>query len=504
MSEKKDNFQKKTEKYLKSNPPVSLPHQVRDKLFNKGGGKKGGIYRFAPSPSGYLHVGGARTAIFNWILARKENGRFLIRIEDTDQKRSSDESVQNILSSMQWLGLSWDEDPVYQSSRHERHLEVVSELVKNKKAHYCFCEKKEENQSDPCRNLSAAQVEQKIAGGNSYTVRIHIPEKDIIFKDGICGEIRVSRSELNDFIILRSDRTPIYHLAVVVDDHDMGVTHVIRGADHLLNTAKQLVIYQALGWSIPQFTHLPLILSEDKSRLSKRHGAVSVEEFQRLGILPDALFNFLCLLGWSPGNDRELVSRDEIIQLFSLDRVGSHNAIFDREKLLWMNGKYISNLGEDQIVEWIKTMISREQKEVCRRERESLNHLLKLVKIRSRTLIDIMEGISFFFSDPASYEEEGVKKYFSSPVSAEYLEKLRMELLNDAVFDQTTLETVIRKFSEQQNTSAAVIIHPLRLALTGKTFSPGIFEIMQILGKERVIRRIQKAVQYIKNNKLFK
>jgi glutamyl-tRNA synthetase len=461
-----------------------------------------GVYRFAPSPTGYLHVGGARTAIFNWLLARKGNGKFLIRIEDTDQKRSTAESLQNILTGLQWLGLYWDGEPVFQSSRHPRHLAIADKLVNDGNAYYCFCDKNEENGNDPCKFFSAGQIKKKLAERNAYTIRIKIPQRDFTFKDGVLGKIKIDHSELNDFIIVRSDHTPVYQLAVVVDDYDMGVTHIMRGADHLANTAKQMIIYQALGWKVPDFSHLPLILSTDKSRLSKRHGAVSVEEFRRLGILPDALFNYLCLLGWSPGDDREVLSKNEIVKLFSLERVNSHNAIFDVQKLLWMNGKYLSNLSDDHIPELIKSYLSDSQVEIFEKEQDTLLYLLRLVKQRARTLIELVDGIGFYFSDPDIYEEQGVKKFFSSAGSSELLSGLKDELLNGTGFDAVNLERLIRKFAEKRQLSAAEVIHPLRLALTGKISSPGIFDIMQILGKDKVLRRIDRAVHYIRNNEL--
>ena len=495
MIENKDIFQKKTNKQSGKeiiHPPKSL--HVR------GSGEME-IYRFAPSPTGYLHVGGARTAIYNWLLARQNKGKFFVRIEDTDQKRSDDDSVQNIIRSLEWLGLFWDEDLVFQSSRQQRHLDVVSDLLQSGKAYYCFCERKDEDQDDACRQLSSIEINRNLAENVIHTVRIHIPAEEIEFTDRICGEIKVDHTGLNDFIIVRSDKTPVYHLAVVVDDHDMGITHVIRGADHLSNTAKQIVIYKALGWSIPEFSHLPLILSEDKSRLSKRHGAVAVNDFRNQGILPEALFNYLCLLGWSPGNDQEILNKNEIINIFSLDRVNSHNAIFDKQKLLWMNGKYISSIAEEEILHLISPFITEDQVKIFKDDKAALLQLWRMLKKRSRTLADIVEGMKFYFSDPDGYDPEGIKKYFSSSDVVESLKMLQSELKNGAGFDEKNLEVIVRNFAEKQDVSAAIIIHPLRLALTGKTFSPGIFEVMQVLGKEKVLRRIDKAVEYIKKLK---
>ena len=311
--------------------------------------------RFAPSPTGVLHVGGARTAIFNWLLAKQNRGEFLLRIEDTDKKRSNPESINQILRSLSWLGLDWHGDPYYQSKAIDRHKQCAVELLKTGKAYRCFCTvallQKERRRAEAdrtaflydgrCARLSAEQIQTNLDNALPYALRLAIGKGETVFNDAVRGSVCVDHNQLDDFIILRSDGTPVYHLAVVVDDHDMGVTHVIRGDDHLSNTPKQILIYQALGWRVPQFGHLPLIHGMDGGRLSKRHGATSVEDFRSRGILADALFNYLCLLGWSPGDDKEIMSQKELITLFSLNRVNKKNAIFDEKKLDWINGKYL-------------------------------------------------------------------------------------------------------------------------------------------------------------------
>lgn len=467
------------------------------------------VYRFAPSPTGFLHVGGARTAIFNWLLARNEGGKFLLRIEDTDRQRSTDESVQQIINSMQWLGLSWNESPLFQSTRLQRHQKTAIQLLEAGKAYYCFCSREKNANEDAntsaktylydgrCRNLNSAEIKRNLEQHLPAVIRLKLSSGTTRFVDGVHGEVVINNSELDDFVILRSDQTPVYQLAVVVDDHDMGVTHVLRGDDHLSNTPKQIHIYQALNWKIPQFSHLPLILGPDKQRLSKRHGATSVEEFRDRGILPEALFNYLCLLGWSPGDDTEIMSRDDIINRFSLDRINKANTIFDQQKLLWMNAKYLAKLSAAEILEKIIDRLDTTEKKAADENRGSIILLLELLKPRSHTLLDFITGSRFFFVEPQTYEDGAVKKYFTIAGVAEKLQSLADYLAGPHSFQAGELEKKIREFAGQQNVDAAQIIHPLRLALTGKSRSPGIFEVLEVLGQEKVLRRISKAIEFI-------
>lgn len=470
------------------------------------------VYRFAPSPTGFLHVGGARTAIFNWLLANHEGGKFLLRIEDTDRQRSTEASVAQIITSLMWLGLSWDETPLFQSSRLERHQQAAMDLLKMGKAYYCFCsrEKPEPDgeHSDNnrksylyngrCRSLSQEEVNRNLRDGLPAVVRLMLPPGTTRFIDGVHGRVVIDNAELDDFVLLRSDRTPVYQLAVVVDDHDMGVTHVLRGDDHLSNTPKQIHIYHAMNWPVPQFSHLPLILGSDKQRLSKRHGATSVEEFQEQGILPASLFNYLCLLGWSPGDDKEIMTKEEIIERFSLERTNKASAVFDQQKLLWMNAKYLADLSATDILDKIQDRLTTIEKKEIENNRDSFLLLLDLLKPRSRTLIDFLEGSRFFFSDPETYEEAAVKKYFSSPDAEEFLGKVSGLLSEQIDFRVGQIEQLIRGFAESQKMSAGQVIHPLRLALTGRSASPGIFEVLEVLGREKVLRRIGRAVEHIK------
>jgi glutamyl-tRNA synthetase len=463
---------------------------------------KDNIFRFAPSPSGYLHVGGARTAIFNWLLAQKTDGKFLLRIEDTDYNRSTTESLSQIVSSLRWLGLDWDGQPSYQSQHKQRHVDVIDHLLESGKAYRCFCGKTERSgrrmsrYDGACRTLSSKEIDHNLSSGKSFSVRIKIAQGITSYQDLIHGQIMIDNQEIDDFIILRSDATPVYNLAVTVDDHDMGVTHVIRGDDHIANTPKQIHLYRALNWPVPQFGHLPLILGSDRKRLSKRHGATSVEEFKKQGILPEALFNYLCLLGWSPGDDREIFSSSELIDNFTLARVTSANAIFDPAKLLWVNGKYLSQASSESLLSrmngtWSKPVDSDDRK---------LLYLCDLVKERVQTLYEFQEGIRFYFQVPSSYEEDGIRKYFTKDNPLNLLRGFAVALERQEDFSIASLETHLRTFAQEQTVSAGKIIHPLRLALTGKTSSPGIFDIMYVLGKKEVLQRIATAVSFIATN----
>jgi nondiscriminating glutamyl-tRNA synthetase len=321
-----------------------------------------------------------------------------------------------------------------------------------------------------------------------------VSEGETRFNDGVRGSVTVQHRELDDFIILRSDKSAIYHLAVVVDDHPMGVTHVVRGDDHLSNTPKQILIYRALGWEEPAFAHLPLIHGPDGARLSKRHGAASVEEFRDSGYLPEAVFNYLCLLGWATGDDREILSRDEIIDLFTLERVNKKNAVFDTRKLLWINGKYLSMAPAGRLIKLLGPLLSTEEKEIVSKSRKAFTSLIDLAKSRAQTIPELYQSLRFFFHDPKHYDEKGVEKYFKSDKSRELLHAEYEFLEKRNSFDPSQTETALREFADQLNIKAAELIHPLRLALTGETASPGIFDVLMVLGKQAVLRRVKKAL----------
>jgi len=472
------------------------------------------VYRFAPSPTGLLHVGGARTAIFNWLLAKKYGGTFLLRIEDTDDKRSREEYLEQILSSLNWLNIVWDGSPFFQSKQKERHQQVGQELLEHGRAYRCFCtpqmlqeerRKAEANKeaflyTGRCRDLSSSEIENNLQKNLPFSLRLRLSEGETTFDDLVRGTVTVKHTELDDFIIIRSDGSPVYHLAVVVDDHDMGITHVVRGDDHLSNTPKQILIHKALEWKILQYAHIPLISGYDGSRLSKRHGATAVEEFRIKGILPDALFNYLCLLGWAPGDDKEIMSRDEIITRFSLDRVNKKDAIFDEKKLVWMNGKYISQESVSQIIRLLHPYFEKNEKDTIENKKENFLHLIDLVKVRAQTIKEVYEGITFFFYDPETYEEKGMEMYLKKNGILELLKRLLLFLTVEKVFKADNLERMIRDFADNEGIKAAVIIHPLRLALTGRTTSPGIFDIMEILDRETVLRRVENVIKFIRQS----
>ncbi len=464
--------------------------------------------RFAPSPTGYLHVGGARTAIFNWLFAKKHNGKFLLRIEDTDKERSSEEMTRQIFEGLNWLGLKWDEEGIYQGARAKLHREYAQQLVRDGKAYPCFCSKEELDRKrkeaqqqkrayrydGTCRNLSTAEVKEKIQAGRPYAIRFKTPQGITSWEDGVHGRIEVKNTEIDDFIIIRSDGSPIYQLAVVVDDHMMGITHVIRGDDHISNTPKQILLYRAFGWEVPHFAHVPLILGPDKKRLSKRHGATSVDEYRRMGILPEALFNYLVLLGWSPGDDREIMSKEEILTAFSLKGISKNNAIFDEKKLLWMNGQYISRTSDEKLWSYVLDLLQERKLMTLPEAVAQKAYILKvigLLKNRVKLLTDFVDSGRYFFTDPTEFDPKGLRKYFKQPQSWNYLEEFKYRLENLKNFREDTIEESLRQFAEEKGVSASKIIHPLRLAVSGRTVTPGLFEVLAILGKETVVRRLK-------------
>jgi glutamyl-tRNA synthetase len=410
------------------------------------------------------------------------------------------------------LKISWDGSPYFQSQHIERHQQVAQELLEKGKAYRCFCTmerlreertKAEKNKraflyDRRCRNLDASEINANLDKKQPFTLRLKLHEGQTFFIDGVRGEVTVNHTELDDFVIQRSDSSPVYHLAVVVDDHDMAVTNVVRGDDHLSNTPKQILIYQALEWDIPLYAHVPLICGFDGARLSKRHGATAIEDFRKKGILPEALFNYLCLLGWAPGDDREIMSREDIIASFSLDRIGKKDAIFDEKKLRWMNGKYLSEQDHDHLLYLINPKLTTQYQQKIEKDRQNFLYLIDLIKTRSQTIDEIIDNIEFYFKDPETYEETGVNKYFRTEQSRDILNRLSATLENLDIFSAENSENVIRDLAESLAMKAGTLIHPLRLALTGKTASPGIFDIIQILGKQTVITRLDNALRYIK------
>jgi len=475
--------------------------------------------RFAPSPTGYLHVGGARTAIFNWLFARKQGGQFLLRIEDTDVARSGEEMVEAIIKGMQWLGLNWDEEIVYQSARLEVYKTQAAQLIADGKAYKCFCSKEEleskrQNAAKEkrdykykhermCLNRKREEIEAFEKEGRPFVVRFKLPEGETVFSDQVYGEIRVNHAQLDDFIIQRSDGYPTYHLAVVVDDHEMAISHIIRGDDHLSNTPKHLLLFQAFGWICPIFAHVPLILGPDKQRLSKRHGATAVGEYEKWGYLAEAFLNFLSLLGWSSGDDRELFGREELIQEFDLSGIQKKSAVFDEKKLEWLNGQYLMTLDDRKLLELVSPRLLKAglvTDDTLFKDKEDLLKIIALLKPRLKRLSEISDMSRYFFRDPETYAEKAVKKHWSSPDVIEQLTNLKDQLAGVSDFNEESIEGVIRGLAEKLNKGAGKIIHPLRLALTGVSFSPGIFEVMELLGKETVINRLKTAIHFLESH----
>ena len=473
--------------------------------------------RFAPSPTGYLHIGGARTAIFNWLFARQQNGRFILRIEDTDRERSGTEMVQAIFEGLRWLGLDWDGDPVFQSQRLDIYRDYANRLLREGKAFRCFCsaekimrqreqavrQKITFRYDGTCRNLSEEEIQQRLERNEPFTIRFRLPEGGVQFHDMLHGTITVEQEVLDDFIILRSDGTPTYHLAVVVDDYEMGITHVIRGDDHLSNTPKQVLLYEAFGWQVPQFLHVPLIHGPDRRRLSKRHGATSVQEYRDRGYLPEAIFNYLTLLGWSPGTDEEIFTREELIERFSLDGLSKSSAIFDEQKLLWMNAQHLYRLSSAELFDRVVPFLAKAglagEAELQQR-RDYVENILELLKPRAKRLTDFADQMHYFFYEPEAYDEKGMKKHWKGLETAERLDMLRSRLAGLENWTEAEIEAVVRDLAEELQISAAKLIHPTRLAISGRTATPGLFEVMALLGQDVVLQRMKKAVEIIKNS----
>lgn len=475
-------------------------------------------FRFAPSPTGTLHVGGGRTALFNWLLARNCGGKFILRIEDTDRERSTEASVRVILDGLKWLGLDWDEGPIFQSQRIDRHRAAVTDLIARGRAYPCFCaedrleavREKAKAEGRPyvydgaCRGIDPAEARRRVEAGETHTIRFKIDtaKETTDFTDLIGGPRSFENKLLGDFVIVRSDGAPVYQLAVVVDDHDMGVTHVIRGDDHLSNTPRQILIFEALGWNVPRYGHLPLILGTDKTRLSKRHGATSILEFEKQGILPEAMFNYLALLGWSLDAETELLSREELVQHFSIDRFGSSPAVFDAVKLRWMNGQYLMRrIPFPRVVELAREYFRATGLPDDKLRDPWFGSLVQLEIERSRAFDEMRENLDYFFRDRLeSYEEKGVKKAFEPEGSEALLEKLAAELGKIEPFDAATLEPALRASAESWGVGFGKLVHPMRLALTGRTNSPGIFDVLVGLGREGSISRLRQAAEWIAKN----
>ncbi|MBF0390959.1 MAG: glutamate--tRNA ligase [Desulfamplus sp.] len=477
------------------------------------------ITRFPPSPTGYLHIGGARTALFNWLYARQKGGKFVLRIEDTDEARSTKESVDAIFESLEWLGIDWDEGPYFQTQRYDIYRDYIHKLVESGHAYYCDCTQEEVEAmreearatgkkpmyNGKCRELNKKPIsEGKDGKSTNMVVRIKAPRMgSTVVDDVVKGSTAFPNSEIDDFIIQRSDGSPMYNLAVVIDDITMNINTIIRGDDHLVNTPKQIIIYNALGASLPLFAHVPMVLGSDKARLSKRHGAMSVSEYRDMGFLPDAMLNYLVRLGWSHG-DQEFFTRQELIDKFSLEHIGRSPSMFDMDKLTALNAKHIqsksaselspiflSNLEKIGFTNLSNSFVDAEL---------NLEKIIETLQPRSKTMVEMAEASKFYFQETIEFDESAAKKFLKPDIietlkiSAEYIKSID---LSD--FSEKNLEVLFKKVMEETNLKFGKIAQPLRVALTGTTVSPGIFEMMLALGKDRTVERIERAIEYILN-----
>ncbi len=462
--------------------------------------------RFAPSPTGSLHVGGARTALYNLLFARREKGTFLLRIEDTDIERSREELSAQILSAMEWLGLHYDEGPYHQSKRYDLYRAAADRLIAEGKAYRAFetpeeldAERKKAEArgvsyrySGAGREITREESESRARAGERFVVRLAMPGETIVVEDLVRGRVEFPPEALDDFVLVRSDGHPLYHFSVCVDDADMRITHVVRGDDHLANTPKHVALFRALGAPVPRFAHLGMILGTDRKKLSKRHGAAAVEEWRDAGILPEALFNFLALLGWAPGGDREILTREEMEREFSLDHVGASPSVFDPEKLLWMNAQYMARMPAEELLER-----STPHTPVGPPERGTALKAIELHRTRARTTIEMGRALSTYANDPSDYDPDGIKKQVK-PETPALLEKLveRYEALEDWRTDR--LEGTLRAVAEESGVSAGKLIHPTRLALTGTTVGAPLFDVVALLGKETTLRRLRKFLEAVR------
>ncbi len=477
--------------------------------------------RFAPSPTGFLHVGGARTALFNWLYARRHGGVFILRIEDTDVERSSADMVTGILEGLRWLGMDWDEGPgvggehapYFQSERLEQYRAAAATLVSAGKAYACYCSadrlrterlRAEEGgqawQYDrACLELPPERRRELDAAGAPFAIRFRVAEgARPAFDDAVHGRIEFEGTNIEDFVILRSDGHPTYHLSVVVDDAAMGITDVIRGDDHVSNTPKHVLLFEALGVAVPRFAHVPLILGADKKRLSKRHGATSVMEYERQGYLPQAMVNFLALLGWSPGDNRELMTTHELISSFTLDGISGGNAVFDVDKLDWMNGQYIAKMDAADLAQAVAPVLAAAGVQAPMiDDAVRFPCLLELLRPRAKRLTDFAEQARPLVTEPVEYATDAIEKHLAHPDLAAHVTALREALSTAVRFDEETVEAAVRGTANQRGIKPAVLIHAVRVALTGRTQSPGLFEVAALLGAETTLRRLDQLLGFL-------
>ena len=457
--------------------------------------------RFAPSPTGQLHIGGARTALFNYLFTRHNSGQFLVRIEDTDLERSKKEYIDQICESMTWLGLDWDEDLVYQSKRTDMYQKAISHLLDSGHAYRCFASKQELDKireetgsysyTGIWRDRPESETESELDKGTPFTIRLRVPKgEETSFDDLIYGSITVSHTEIDDFIIARSDGSPVYNLTNVVDDHDMEITHVIRGEDHISNTPKQILMYRAFGWDVPTFAHLPMILGQDQKRLSKRHGATGVQSYRDEGYQPEALLNYLSLLGWNPGTEEEVMSLKEIIEKFDFSHVHKKGAIFDEKKLNWISSQHIAKQSNEDILSGIRQINSdwgnATSDSFCM-------NVIDLMKIRSKSLTELMEHSRYFFEDPTCFDQKELRKFWKDD-TCDIVENVKTILNELEPWDEQSLEEKLKSFMEENEYGFGKVMKPIRFSISGTVNGPSLFSILNLLGKETVLRRIELAL----------
>lgn len=456
--------------------------------------------RFAPSPTGSLHIGGARTAIFNWLFARHYGGTFVLRIEDTDRERSTEESIGEIIAGMTWLGLDWDEGPFRQSDRLGVYKSLAERLIESGDAYRCYvsaeeleAKRKEAQERGEVFRYRREWADKNAAPGKPYAVRLRTPDEGAIeITDLLRGVVSFDAADIDDFVILKTDGFPTYNFAVVADDSEMNITHVIRGDDHLTNTPRQALIYRALSLDMPKMAHVSMILGPDGKRLSKRHGDTSVIAYKDEGYLPDALVNYLTRLGWSFG-DQEIFTREELVEKFTLDNVGKSAAVFNMEKLDWLNGWYIRNRPAGEIAALVLPMLK--ERAINAELDTKLEMIVKELGQRAKTLLDIVNSIGYFYAEEITFDEKAAEKFFT-PETGEVLNDLS-ERIASGEFTSDGLHADFEKIMEERGIKMGAIAQPVRVALTGGTVSPGIFEVMEILGKEEVLKRLGRAVDYI-------
>jgi len=476
--------------------------------------------RFAPSPTGHLHIGSARTALFNWLFARATGGSFILRIEDTDILRSKKEYLDSILRDLRWLGLNWDEGPsgpccpdkdgdfgpYFQMERLSTYKKYADELLAGGKAYYCFCSKEElERQreekaklkqdtgySGKCRALSKDEADKLIKEGGKPVIRFKVSEGITSFKDIVRGDVEFNNNIIEDFVIIKSDGIPVYNFAAVIDDYLMKITHIIRGDEHISNTPRQIMIATSLGFPVPQFAHIPIVLNPDKTKLSKRAGASNLQDFENMGYIPQGLINFLSLLGWSYGDDADIMKTEEIIKKFSLDRIINHPAVFDDKKLDAVNASHIRMLADADLIKLLKCF--GKDKLNIEVDEAILTKAAALYKERIKTLKDFFDKTDFLFGEVKEYDAKGVEKYFKADFFKEGFERIIKEFGLLENFDAENTEKVIRTIAETLTIGAGKLIHPVRLAVSGKTETAGLFEILEILGKDKTIKRIEKII----------